>query len=399
MKWASRFGDVVALCDVDERHVADAAAEHPKATRYSDFRKAIADMAVDVVVNGTPDHWHTLVNIHAMRQGKDVYGEKPLTLTIDEGKHLVEVARQTKRVFQTGSQQRSDAKFRLACEVVRNGRIGKLQHVLVALPAGPRGGPFEKAPVPEWLNWDFWQGQTPAIDYVPQRCHGTFRYWYEYSEGTITDWGAHHFDIAHWGMGMDRSGPSSVFGRELSDAIVDGYTTPADYWIEYVYPDGVRLSCVSTRTGEGATRPRRRRQGAGAGEAPEQPIEARPRQGNLENGVWFEGADGWVFVTRGKIEASDPAILNDPLPANAQRLYVSNDHMGNFFECVRTRKAPICEAEIGHRSVSVSHLGAISIRLGRKLNWDPQKQQFVGDEEANGMLVREMRKPWSYDAV
>jgi predicted dehydrogenase len=400
-KLASRFGDVVAICDVDDHHVADAALEFPKAKRHRDFRDAVAQKDVDVVVVGTPDHWHTLVNIHAMRQGKDVYSEKPLTLTIDEGKHLVEVARQTKRVFQTGSQQRSSREFRLACEVVRNGRIGKLRHVLVGLPAGPRGGPIEKQPVPEWLNWDLWQGQAPAVDYVPQRCHGSFRYWYEYSEGTITDWGAHHFDIAHWGLGADRGGPLSVFGRELSDYIVDGYTTPSDFFIEYEYPNDVRLSCVSTRNGEGAGHMwRGRRRGAGGAPAEEPPrVEARQRKGNLENGVWFEGADGWVFVTRGRVEASGPEILNDPLPPGAERLYASDDHMGNFFECVKSRKQPICEAEIGHRSVSAAHLGAISIRLGRKLKWDPAKEQFVGDAEADKMLSREMREPWGYDAV
>ena len=400
-KQARRYGDVVSICDVDDHRAADAALEFPDAKRHRDFREAIAQKDVDVCIVGTPDHWHTLINIHAMRQGKDVYSEKPLTLTIDEGKRLVEVAKQTKRVFQTGSQQRSDREFRLACEMVRNGRIGKLEHVLVALPAGPRGGPFEKQPVPEWLNWDMWQGQAPAVDYVPQRCHGSFRYWYEYSAGTITDWGAHHFDIAHWGMGMDRSGPLSVFGRELSDYVVDGYTTPSDYWMQYVYPNDVRLSCVSTRSGEGAGRPwrGRRREGGGANAEPPRRIEAKQRAGNLENGVWFEGTEGWVFVTRGRVEATDTAILNDPLPSTAERLYVSRSHMGNFFECVRTRKQPICEAEIGHRSVSAAHLGALSIRLGRKLKWDPEREQFVGDAEADKMLAREMRKPWSYDAV
>ena len=166
----------------------------------------------------------------------------------------------------------------------------------------------------------------------------------------------------------------------------------------HVYPDGVRLSCVSTRTGEGASRPRRRRQGAG-GEAPEAPVEAHPRKGNLENGVWFEGSDGWVFVTRGKIEASDRAILEEPLPGSAVRLYASNNHMGNFFECVRTRKAPICDVEVGHRSATVCHLAGIALRVGRKLTWDPAKEEFAGDREANAQLAREQRKPWTYDAV
>jgi predicted dehydrogenase len=381
-KLASRFGDVVAICDVDDRHVANAGEAFPKAKQFRDFRQAIAHPGVDVVVNGTPDHWHTLVNIHAMRQGKDVYGEKPLTLTIDEGKHLVEAYRKSKRIFQTGSQQRSDRRFRLACELVRNERIGKLKHVLVALPSGPRAGPFSASPVPEGLDWDTWQGQTKPVDYVRQRCHGTFRYWLDYSGGTITDWGAHHFDIAQWGIGTDRSGPVSVHGRELSSPIPGGYTTAADYWVEYEYANGVRLTCISTAADEG--------NGASRG---------TPRTGTLHNGVLFEGDSGWIWVTRGQISASDEALLSEPLPSGATRLYASDNHMGNFFECVKSRKETICDAEIGHRSVTLCHLGSTSIRLGRKLKWDPQKQQYVGDDEANGYLVREMRKPWGYDAV
>ena len=399
---ASRYGDVVAICDVDDRHVANAGEAFPRAMQFRDFREAIAHAGVDVVVNGTPDHWHTLVNIHAMRQGKDVYGEKPLTLTIDEGKRLVEVQRQTNRIFQTGSQQRSDRRFRLACELVRNGRLGTLRHVLVALPAARNDGPFEPAPVPEWLDWDFWQGQAPQHDYVPQRCHGTFRYWQEYSAGTITDWGAHHFDIAQWGIGADGSGPVSAHGRELSTPIPGGYTTPADYWIEYEYAGGVRLTCVSTQADSGSGAPRRqRRQNQGATPAPAAPPTPQPppRPGLLHNGVLFEGDGGWIFVTRGRIAASDPALLDEPLPSGATRLYASDNHMGNFFDCVRTRKPTICPTEVGHRSVSVCHLGHISIRLGRKLKWDPTAEQFAGDDEANGMLAREMRKPWGYDAV
>lgn len=381
-KNASRFGDVVAICDVDEHRLADAAEDFPKATRYSDFRKAVADGGVDVVINGTPDHWHTLINVHAMRRGKDVYAEKPLTLTIDEGRRLVRVADETKRVLQTGSQQRSDREFRLACEVVRSGRIGKVEHVLVALPAGRRDGPFEPTAAPEWLDWDFWLGQAPKVEYVRQRCHGSFRMWYDYSAGTVTDWGAHHFDIAQWGLGTDRTGPVSVHGRELSAPIPGGYTAAADYWIDYRYASGVRMTCVSTNADEGTGRMR-----------------GKSRVGTLHNGVLFEGSDGWVWVTRGKVEASKPEILREELPSDAKRLYLSRNHMGNFFECVRTRKAPICEPEIGHRSVSVCHLGSTSVRLGRKLTWDPEKEQFAGDEEANRMVSRPMREPWSYEAV
>ncbi len=406
-KSAERFGDVVAVCDVDERRVADAIADFPKAKRYRDFRKAVADKDVDVVINGTPDHWHTLINIHAMRQGKDVYGEKPLTLTIEEGRRLVEAAEETGRILQTGSQQRSEDGFRLACEVVRNGRIGKLRHVLVALPAGRHDGPFEAAPAPEWLDWDFWQGQAAATEYVPQRCHGSFRYWWEYSAGTITDWGAHHLDITQWGVGADETGPVSVVARELIRPVPGGFTTPADYWIEYEYANGVRVTCLSTRADEWNERPRRRAQNRRQ-QGDERPAENRrdekrsdelPHAGLLHNGVRFEGDDGWVFVTRGRIDASESAGLQQPISDPNGRLYVSRDHMGNFFDSVRTRKPAICPPEVGHRSVTLCHLGGIAIRLGRKLRWDPEKEQFPSDAEANAMVAREMRKPWSYDAV
>jgi hypothetical protein len=178
---ASRFGNIVAVCDVDRNRLGEKAEKFKAEAKLADFRQAIAHKGVDVVINATPDHWHTLVNIHALRAGKDVYSEKPLTLTIDEGKKLVAVARETKRILQTGSQQRSDARFRLACELVRNGRLGKLQQIVTQLPSGPAAGPFGTKPVPAELDWDFWQGQAPEVEYVPERCHMMFRFWYEYS--------------------------------------------------------------------------------------------------------------------------------------------------------------------------------------------------------------------------
>jgi myo-inositol 2-dehydrogenase / D-chiro-inositol 1-dehydrogenase len=380
---ARQFGRVVAVCDVDASHVGQAAEQFKAEARYSDFRKAIADKNVDVVITGTPDHWHTLVNIHALRAGKDVYSEKPLTLTIDEGKKLVEVVQQTGRILQTGSQQRSDARFRLACELVRNGRIGKVKHVQVILPSGLRGGPFATKPVPEGLDWDFWQGQTQAVEYVPERCHFSFRYWYDYSGGTMTDWGAHHNDIALWGLGKEKSGPVTIEGRPLVEPIKGGFTAASEYEVHYTYADGITQRTASTQL-NGPT---------GAVTKPTKPDEP-------PHGVTFEGSDGWIFVTRGKIQASDPELLKRELPTGAERLYVSNNHMGNFFDCVKTRKPPICEAEIGHRSVSVCHLGVMAIRTARKLTWDPAKQEFTGDSsDANQYLKREMRKPWSYEAV
>jgi predicted dehydrogenase len=378
---ASRFGRIVAVCDVDANHVGQAAEQFKAEAKYSDFRKAIADKQVDVVINGTPDHWHTLINIHALRSGKDVYSEKPLTLTIEEGQKLVEVANQTGRILQTGSQQRSDARFRLACELVRNGRIGKVTHVQVILPSGLHGGPFSTRPVPAGLDWDYWQGQTPYVDYVPERCHFSFRYWYDYSGGTMTDWGAHHNDIALWGLGLN--GPVTIEGRPLDEPVSGGFTAASEYEVQYTYANGVTQRTASTQLNgpTGATKKHTK---------PNEP----------PHGVTFQGSDGWIFVTRGKIEASDPALLNKELQASAERLYASNDHMGNFFECVRTRKAPICEPVVGHRSVSVCHLGVIAIRTGRKLTWDPDTERFTGDSaDANQHLAREMRKPWSYEAV
>lgn len=378
-KSAARFGRVVALCDVDEARIAQAQPLFPGAAVYKDFRKVMERDDIHVVICGTVDHWHTLVSLAAMRSGKDVYCEKPLTLTIEDGKQLVRAVHKTKRVLQTGSQQRSSKEFRLACELVRNGRIGKLKHVTTILPGGLREGPFQPSPVPAGLDWDFWKGPTKDVEYVKERCHFSFRYWYEYSGGTLTDWGAHHNDIALWGMGMERSGPVSVEAEALSQPIPGGYTAFADYRIEYTYASGLTHTCESTRDNTvsgGVINP----------------------QGKL-HGVKFEGADGWIFVTRGKIEASNPELLLEPLPSNAQRLYVSDDHMGNLFDCIRSRKAPICEAEIGHRSASICHLGAISLRLGRKLKWDPKREQFVGDKEANKFLAREMRRPWFYDSM
>jgi predicted dehydrogenase len=322
----------------------------------------LARKDIDAVVIGTPDHWHSYICIAAMRAGKDVYCEKPLTLTIDEGKKIVKAWRETGAVFQTGSQQRSDDRFRLACELVRNGRIGKLKKVEAHLPTGPTGGPFETKPVPEGFDWDMWLGQTPMTDYVKERTHGSFRWWLEYSGGMLTDWGAHHNDIAQWGLGMDRSGPVSVQAYGKGPSIgCDCYSTFPEFDVTFMYENGIPLHVTN--------------------------------QG--ENGVRFEGENGWIFVTRGKIAASDQKLLDEPLPAGAIKLYESNDHAGNWIECIRSRKQPICDAEIGHRSVSVCHLANISLRLGgRKLQWDPKREMFKNDREANALLRREARGPW-----
>jgi predicted dehydrogenase len=325
-----------------------------------------------VLVNATPDHWHTLINLGAARAGKDVYAEKPLTLTIGEGRGLVEAVGKSGIILQTGTQQRSNARFRLACELVRNGRIGRLQRARVWLPAGLRGGP-----VPEALNWDFWLGPAPKVDYVRERCHGTFRFWYDYSGGTMTDWGAHHNDIAYWAIGL--LAPRTVASERLSEPVPGGYDAYSDYRVSYTYENGIELEINTT---------------------PDDSIygEIVNREGQ-RNGIRFEGTDGWIWVNRRGLEASDPELLKTPLPEGAERLYVSRDHWENFFACVRSRQAPICDVETGHRSATMCHLGAISLRTGQALTWDSAAERFIGAhaDEANRYLTREPRRP--YDAT
>jgi predicted dehydrogenase len=376
---AKRFANTVALCDVDAGHLEEAKKEFPEADCYSDFRKLLERKDIDAVICGTVDHWHTLVSLGAMKAGKDIYCEKPLTLTIDEGKRLVDVQRETGRVLQTGTQQRSGREFRLAVDLVRNGRIGKLERAEVWLPAGLRQGPFATSDVPKGFDYDFWQGQTPDVPYVKERTHFSFRYWWEYSGGTMTDWGAHHNDIVLWALDCDGSGPVSVEGKQLVEMIPGGFTAASEYEVTYTYANGVVHTCKSTTASEWW----------GGVKDPD----------GQHHGIKFIGSDGWIWVSRGELNASDPAIIKDELPASASRVYVSRDHMGNFIECIKSRQPTICPASVGHRSASLCHLGVTSIRLGRKLNWDPAKEQFVGDDEANGFVARPMRKPYDYDML
>ena len=376
---AAQYGKVVAVCDVDGGHVAAAQKDFAGAQGYSDFRKLLERKDIDAVICGTVDHWHTIVAMAAMKAGKDIYCEKPLTLTIDEGKRLVEVERATGRILQTGTQQRSDQRFRMAVDLVRNGRIGKLERVEVWLPAGLRQGPFATSAVPQGFDYDFWMGQTPEVPYVWERTHFSFLYWWDYSGGTMTDWGAHHNDIVLWALGMDESGPVSVEGKALVEMIPGGFTASSEYSVRYTYANGVVHECRSTTASEwhGGV---------------------KDRDGQ-QHGIKFHGTKGWIWVTRGMISASERELLTEKLPDDAPRVYASTDHMRNFVECLRSRKAPVCPAGVGHRSASLCHLGVIAIRLGRKLDWDPVKEEFVGDAEANGYVARPMRKGYGYEMI
>ena len=380
LKSASRFGDVVALCDVDEAHAAAAAKALGSSAKpplqFTDFRRVLDRKDVHVVINATPDHWHTLINVAAAAAKKDIYAEKPLTLTIDEGKRLVKAVRKHKVVLQTGTQQRSNKLFRLACELARNGRIGKLTEVSVFLPAGLRQGPFTPVPVPDGFHWDYWLGQAPQVEYLKERCHSTFRWWFDYSGGPVTDWGAHHNDSARWAIGLD--GPTGVRARALTEPIPGGFTTPSEFEATLTWGNGVTQVVKTT--------------------VDDSPFGVALKPDGQRNGVRFTGTDGWIWVNRTTINASDPAILETPMENPAVRLEVSDDHMGNFFEAVRTRKDPICPVEVGHQSAVVGHLIVIALRTGRALQWNPAKEKFVGDgdREANAHLARRMRKPYDY---
>jgi predicted dehydrogenase len=381
---------VVAVCDVDRTRVEKASNELPgKPKAYEDFRHLNDDKNVDAILCGTVDHWHALVSIDAMLKGKDVYCEKPLSLTVEESKAIARVAREKKRIFQVGSQQRSDARFRLACELVRNGRLGKIQVIETRIGSNPTSPVVPEAPVPEGLNWDFWLGPTPKVPYRWMEAkdhrppyysngHYEFRWWYAYSGGKMTDWGAHHNDIAQWALGMDDSGPVEVTAKATAPAKGEGrYDCHPDFEVTYTYANGTKLVCKSKG----------------------------------ENGVNFLGEDGKeIFVSRSLIRASDQEmkpttgkggkpggpskILDEKLGKDAIRLYLSNNHMENWLEGIRTRKACICDANVGHRSVTVCHIGVIATRLGKALKWDPKAEKFLGDDEANAMLSRKMRGDW-----
>ncbi len=400
-KLASEFGNVVAISDVDLRHAEAAKALFGgTADVYQGYRKLLDRNDVDVVINGTPDHWHTKINVEACLAGKDVYTEKPLTLTIDEGKILRDVVKKTGRVVQTGTQQRSEKPFQTAVELVRNGRIGKLKQVWVALPwYSTKGGPFAPSTPPETLDWNLYQGQAPERDYCAQRTHKVFRWWYAYAGGIVTDWGNHHVDIAQWGMGHDLSGPTRIDARGIfpNEGRPDCFNTPDRFFCRATYaegPDLLYFSAIGAKrvygTEPGEETPPEKLEWLFGDDCPEE-IKAYDR-----DGIMFIGDGGRVFVNRGGIYGK-PAeeLAEDPLPSDAWRVRPSDDHMGNFFHCVKTREEPVAPVRIEHRTVSVCHLTNLSIRLGRPLTWDPEKELFVGDDEANGWLSREQRDPYT----
>lgn len=329
---------------------------------YEDYRRILDRNDIDAVIVAVPDHWHAKIYIDAMDAGKDVYGEKPLALTIEQGRHIARKAEETGRIFQTGSQQRSDAKFRKACELIRNGRLGNIKHVDIAVGGSRAVAPMPDTPPPPGLNWDLWLGPAPWVPYNPLRCHLTFRYFWDYSGGTVTDWGAHHCDICQWALGMDHSGPRFVEGQ--AETVQPNYfETFTQFDFTFTYTSGTTA-----------------------------------RLHSRGNDIVFHGEKGTLTVNRGKLQCDKPKILETPLRDSDERLYQSDNHMQNWLDCIKSRTQPICPAEVGHRSLTLSHIANICGKLGRKLEWDPEHEVFVNDHEANLMLSREERPPYHHRA-
>ena len=365
---------IVAVCDVDASRRSDArrTVETKYAVRgiaeYNDFRDLLGRTDLDAVSIAVPDHWHALVATAAARAGLDIYGEKPLAYTISEGRAIVDAVDRYGVVWQTGSWQRSVRNFRYACELVRNGRIGKVHTVRVGLPYGysiaDMGG-FGLAPVPEGFDYDMWLGPAPRVPYVPNRCHWNFRWVSDYSGGQLTDWAGHHCDIAQWGMGTELTSPVEIEGAAHFPKAKDGlFDTAISYRFVCTYREGFTM------------------------------IVADAHQQPKGMGVLFEGSDGWIWVDREGFDASPKSLLTSAIGPNEIHLYRSDDHHQNFLDCVRSRKETITPARVAHRSIMVGHLGLIAMKLGRKIQWDPAAERFVNDPDADRLLARPMRSPW-----
>ncbi len=363
--------DIAAICDVDS-DVASAAVEvatkggAPQPQVFGDYRELLDQKGIDAVVVTVPDHWHALMTIDACRAGKDVYCEKPLSLTIAEGRRMVNAAREKNRIVQTGSQQRSSKEFWQACMLVRNGFIGDVQEIHVGIPGPNHPGPLgpNTDPPPE-LDYDRWLGPATLKPYNSKRVHYNFRFWWDYSGGQMTNFGAHHLDIAQWALGMDDSGPVAVDGVATFHPMMVHEVTET-VRLNYTYAGGVKLTC-----GQG--------------------------QKDIKQGVCFIGTRGEIYVNRGKIKTTPEELLEQPLDASGlTQLYRSNNHTGNFLDCMRSRELPICDVEIGHRSATVCHLGNLVARLGRGVKWDPSAEEIIGDAEAEAMTDRPYRTPYTH---
>ena len=394
--WRHDAAQIVAACDLDANRVADAKALIEKhyadkagkpftgVATYADYRELLADKSIDAVVISTPDHWHALPAIEAVRAGKDVYLQKPMSLTISEGRLVADAVHHTGRIFQIGSQQRSQVQFRYAAELVRNGRIGELKTVEIGLPGDPAGGDPTPSTPPATFNYNAWLGSTPEVPYAVDRVHPQQGYgrpgWLrceQFGAGMITGWGAHHLDSAHWGMDTEFTGPVEIWGT--AEFRTEGlWDVHGPFRTEALYANGVHMIVSDA----------------------------------FPNGIKFIGTNGWIFVSRGNetvtasdpvaklkdataLAASDPAIIESVIGPDEIHLYESTSHHGNWLECIRTRRQPITPAEVAHRACTACLLHHIAMKTKRRLYWDPVKERFKNDEAANAMLSRPQRSPYA----
>jgi len=387
---------LTAVCDLDGKRLKEGRelieAFYAKKTgkpdylavkTYADFRELLADREIDAVIISTPDHWHAVPAVAAAKAGKDIYLQKPASLTIAEGRAMSDAVHRTGRILQIGSQQRSMPQFRYACELVRNGRIGELRTIKIGLPIDPSGDVEPEMPVPKNLDYDMWLGSTPWIYYTEKRVHPQNDYsrpgWLrceQFGAGMITGWGVHHLDIAHWAMDLEYSGPVEVEAQ--AEFPKKGlWDVHGKYRITAKYPNGVIMTVCD----------------------------------EFPNGVRFEGSSGWIFVTRGNyavtasdpvaqsannkaLDASDPKILTSKIGPDEVHLYESEEQHKDWLDCIRSRRQPIAPAEVGHRTCSACLVGHIAMKIPRKLYWDPAQERFKGDDAANALLSRPMRAPW-----
>jgi predicted dehydrogenase len=389
---AARYANLVAVCDVDKVHCAEFNKSFDgKLNEYTDYRQLLEQEQPQVVTIGTPDHWHVPIAIAALRAGADVYCEKPLTLTIDEGKQIRRVVEETGRVFQVGTQQRSDKRhFLNAIAIVQSGRLGKNVNAYLAIGGAPAGGPFETTAVPDGLDWDMWVGPAPKAEYSDQR-RKEFRWFFDYSGGKMTDWGAHHIDIAQWALAPGETGPVKIKAEgkfpELVPAdfrwqaylngeanLPNGFNTATEFHIDLTYENGAVISVNHLYKREGDNV-------------------------DFDNGIMFEGELGRIFVNRGKLEGTPVNQLTEDdraeLDAAAIQLCKGKrygNHMRNFFECIADRSQPISDVWSHHRTMTSCHLCNIALMLGRELSWDPQAERFVDDEQADALMSRRSRE-------
>jgi len=377
----ARFGDILAVCDVDSRRV-DRAKEHPqigkgKADGYKDYRRILDRKDIDVVSIVTTDHWHVKIAIEALEAGKHVFCQKPLTLTLEENKLVRNACKKHKdKVFLVGTQQRSSKdKFLRAVNMVQKGLLGDIKKVTVGINGGVVGGPFPVEEPPAELDWDMWLGQAPKVAYRDRRCHYEFRWWYEYSGGKFTDWGAHHVDIATWALGQDKDGmgPVEIDGTDAKHPVAykdgyatvdDSYNTSHDFAVKCKFDNGVEM-VIDSRS---------------------------------DNGVKFEGTKGRIFVSRGKISGTpieenwDEGKFGEEELTQLFKGKKAGDHKGNFYECIRDGGLPVSDVFTHVQAMSTCHLAAIAARLGRAIKWDPKTEQIVGDDEAASFVARTPRK-------